>query len=489
MRAREEADQKRREEEKTKVAARKSGIVAFQGIPDRQVIPLLQTVPDKVLCPFDAEHLIDPACDLAVVGSETIRLQVDRLPDAEGQSPTWTVTGRRFDPIAQAFAGSVVVCRLVNRKGALSIDWPNPEISPQHDLFRAMENSVLIVSCREATGAPEIRRQILFARPIDLVAEGNNVIRLDPLAGEQVTPLDPRVNARLACIDPAELQWCFTLTHPHWKTAQHLRTPDTQITLTLPATPTPGLAIGYQHLDPKRQSLTPLAGDLRVEASLAFAPREAGSHKASVTFRPMISGLDHVPLLRPVITLDSLRDAFRTPRSLDQIENATSAKLEDRAKNDARYRVLAFDAFLRGSADAQKLAITDSAAFSDRHVKLQLQRAAIKVPGRPYPKAGGGLETYKDAAEYEANVAMSNKSIAELEKLGNDFLTSQHMLAGHEAKAISTMLEDNRGLFDPITVTIQSLSAPAKDSTGTQCNVDFVIRKDASAEGCQARGH
>jgi hypothetical protein len=101
--------------------ASQAAIKAFTSVAKSQVIPLVQTFPDKDLCPFDAEHLPGAACDLAVIGSDTVHMSVERSPAADGQPPTWTVTGEQFDPLEQKWGTRVTVCRLVLRKGTLRL--------------------------------------------------------------------------------------------------------------------------------------------------------------------------------------------------------------------------------------------------------------------------------------------------------------------------------------------------------------------------------
>jgi len=83
--------------------ASEAAIKAFTSVAEIQIIPLPQTFPDKVLCPFDTEHLRDAACDLAVIGSETVRMSVERSAAVDGQPPTWTVIGSQFDAISQSW--------------------------------------------------------------------------------------------------------------------------------------------------------------------------------------------------------------------------------------------------------------------------------------------------------------------------------------------------------------------------------------------------
>jgi hypothetical protein len=459
--------------EDTPAAASEAAIKAFTSVAERQVIPLVQTFPDKALCPFDAEHLPGAACDLAVIGSDTVRMSVERSPAADGQPPTWTVTGTRFDPLSQSWGTPVTVCRLVVRNRMLRLEWPNPEISSRHDLFQAVENGSLIVSCKNATGNSEIRRQVLFAEPIDLAASGVDAITLDPLAGKDEAQFGPRIATRLKVIEPAALRWSLVLTHPQWTRREQLRTPDTQVTVQLPSKPLPGVAIGYQQVDAKGQSLVQLVGQLWIEATLTFSRQEARLKVDS-----KITGLSFVPLLDPVITLDTLRDAFRGPRGLDPLEKAAQKVLTDRFLNE-KYRVLAFDAFAQGSDDCKKLGIPNFASFDSYRQRLERERAAIRVPGKNYPNPSGvGSTMYADDAEYKTLLEASARKFAELRRIDAAFVDGEKDLARQEAEAIRRALEANRDCFGLITAEIQSMSATAKDSKGREYEIPIVKQPD-----------
>ena len=457
----------------TPSAASEAAIKAFASVAEIQTIPLTQTFPDKVLCPFDTEHLRDAACDLAVIGSETVRMSVERSAAVDGQPPTWTVTGSQFDAISQSWGPPVTVCRLVVRNRMLRLEWPNPEISPQHALFRTMENGAVIVCCKTAAGNAEIRRQILFAEPIDLAASGTDTITLDPLAGNDEAQFDPRIAARLKVIEPAALRWSLELTHPQWTRSEQLRTPDTQFTVQLPSKPLPGVAIGYQQVDAKGQGMVQLVGQLWIEAALTFSRQEA-----SLKVDSKITGLSFVPLLDPVITLDTLRDAFRGPGGLDLLEKAVQKVLQDRFLNE-KYRVLAFDAFAQSSDDCKKLGITNFASSESHRQKLDQESAAIRVPGKVYPAPNGiGSITYIDEAEYKLRLDASARNFAELKRIEDAFVNGEKDRARQEAIDIRKALEDNATWFGPITVKIQSLEAIATDSKGREYGIPIVKQPD-----------
>jgi hypothetical protein len=465
-----DAETKPAANENTPSAAREAAIKAFASVAEIQTIPLTQTFPDKVLCPFDTEHVRDAACDLAVIGSETVRMSVEHSPAADGQPTTWTVTGSQFDPLSQSWGTPIRVCRMVTRDRMLRLEWPNPEISPQHDLFRTMENGAVIVSCKTAAGDAEIRRQILLAEPVDLATGGNDKITLDPLAGEAESAFDPRIAARLKAIAPSALRWSLELTHPQWTVPEHLRTPDTQFTVQLPSKPLPGVAIGYQQVDAKAQGLVQLVGQLWVETALTFSRQEARLKVDS-----KITGLGFLPLLDPVITLDTLRDAFRGPRGLDPLEKAVQKLLTDRFLNNDKYRVLAFDAFAKDSDDCKKLGITNLANFESHRQTLERERAAIQVPGKNYPAPdGSGSTTYTDEAEYKSLLDASARRFAEVQRIKAAFVNGENDRASQEATAIRKALEDNATWFDPMTVTIQSLAAIATDSKGREYSLPIV---------------
>ena len=457
----------------TPSAASEAAIKAFASVAEIQTIPLTQTFPDKVLCPFDTEHLRDAACDLAVIGSETVRMSVERSAAVDGQPPTWTVTGSQFDAISQSWGPPVTVCRLVVRNRMLRLEWPNPEISPQHALFRTMENGAVIVCCKTAAGNAEFRRQILFAEPIDLAASGTDTITLDPLAGNDEAQFDPRIAARLKVIEPAALRWSLELTHPQWTRSEQLRTPDTQFTVQLPSKPLPGVAIGYQQVDAKGQGMVQLVGQLWIEAALTFSRQEA-----SLKVDSKITGLSFVPLLDPVITLDTLRDAFRGPGGLDLLEKAVQKVLQDRFLNE-KYRVLAFDAFAQSSDDCKKLGITNFASSESHRQKLDQESAAIRVPGKVYPAPNGiGSITYIDEAEYKLRLDASARNFAELKRIEDAFVNGEKDRARQEAIDIRKALEDNATWFGPITVKIQSLEAIATDSKGREYGIPIVKQPD-----------
>jgi len=453
--------------------ASQAAIKAFTSVAETQVIPLVQTFPDKTLCPFDAEHLPGAACDLAVIGSETVRMSIAHSATVDGQPPTWTVTGSQFDAISQSWGTTVTVCRLVVRNRMLRLEWPNSDISPQHDLFQAVENGSLIVSCKTAAGNSEIRRQILFAEPIDLAASGVAAITLDPLGGKDEAQFDQRIAARLKVIEPSALRWSLKVTHPQWTDPEYLRTPDTQLTVHLPSKPLPGVAIGYQQVDSKGPGLVQLVGQLWVDAALTFSRQEARLKVDS-----KITGLSFVPLLAPVITLDALRDAFRGPGGLMPLEKAVQKVLQDRFLNE-KYRVLAFDAFAQGSDDCKKLGVTNVATFKSHRQNIEDERAAIRLPGTVYPSPNGiGSITYTDEAEYKSLIDASERSFAELKRIEDGFVNGEKDRARQEANAIRKALEASATWFDPMTVTIQSLAAIASDSKGREYSLPIVKSPD-----------
>jgi hypothetical protein len=490
-RERVEAEKERREQEmaaseraegekrdaaaKAKANARDAAIKEFTSVAETQVIPLTPTFPEKPLCPFDAEHLPDAACDLAVISSDTVRMSVERSPAADGQPPTWTVTGRQFDRLSQEWGTTpVTVCRMVVWKGTLRLEWPNPEISPQHDLFLAIENGLLIVSCKTAAGDSEIRK-ILFAEPIDLSTSGTAAITLDPLAGNDAkagkddAQFDPRIAARLKVIDPSALRWSLEVTHPRWTVPEQLRTPDTQLTVQLPSKPLSGVAIEYLDFDAKTTSLVKRASGMRIEATLAFSRQEA-----SLKVDSEITGTATVPLLNSVITVEALRSAFRETGGLDSLGTAVYEVLADRFLNE-KYRVLAFHAFAQGSDDCKKLGITNVASLESYRQKLAIAKSAIRVPGTLYPfPSGYGKYTYTDEAEYKTLLEASARNLAELVRIEDAFVNGEKDRARQEAIDIRKALEDNETWFAPITVNIQSLEATAKDSKGREYPISIV---------------
>jgi hypothetical protein len=460
-----------------KDAASEAAIKAFTSVEEIRTIPLTQTFPDKVLCPFDTEHLRDAACDLAYIRpdrseSATVRMSVERSHPADGQPTTWTVTGDQFDAISQSWGPPVTVCRLAVRDRMLWIEWPNSEISQEHNLFHAIENGAVIVSCKTAAGDAEIRREIRFAEPIDLAASRTAEITLDPLAGKAEAQFDPRIAARLKFIEPAALHWSLELTHPQWTRPEQLRRPDTQLTVQLPSKPLPGVVIGYQQVDAKGQGMVQLVGQLWLDAALTFSRQEA-----SLKVDSKITGTATVPLLNSVITVDTLRNAFRKPGGLDSLEKAVQKVLADRFLN-AKYRVLAFDAFAQGSDDCKKLGVTNVASFESHRQRLELEKEAIRKPGKNYPREDGqsGEQTYWNVNEYRTLLEASARNFAELKKIEATFLNGETGRAKQEAHAIREAL--NKALtakwFEPITVKIHSLEATAKDSKGREYTIPIV---------------
>jgi len=475
------ASEKHEAAAKTTAEAKVAAIKDFTSVAEIRTIPLTQTFPDKVLCPFDAEHLRDAACDLAVIGSETVRMSVERSAAVDGQPPTWTVTGSQFDAISQSWGPPVTVCRLAVRDRMLRLEWPTPEISPEHNLFHAIENGLLIVSCKTAAGDFEIRK-ILFAEPIDLADSGTAEITLDPLAGDDAragkddAQFSSGLAARLKVIEPSALRWSLEVTHPQWTVPEQLRNPDEQlpdpnkqVKFKLPPLPA-GVAIGYQQVDPEGPGLVQLAGQLQIKATLTFSPQEA-----SLKLDSEITGLDTVPLLKSVITVEALRDAFRRQRGLKPLERAVQKVLTDRFLNE-KYCVLVFDAFAQGSDDCKKLGITNFASFESSRQNLPRELHAIRVPGTTYVNPNGiGGSTYTNQQEYENNLKAHAEKVATLTRIGAAFLNLEREgRAGQEANAIRKALETNKTWFAPITVKIQSLGAVATDSKGKEYKISIV---------------
>ena len=150
-----------------------------------------------------------------------------------------------------------------------------------------------------------------------------------------------------------------------------------------------------------------------------------------------------MPLLDPVITLDTLRDAFRGPGGLDLLEKAVQKVLQDRFLNE-KYRVLAFDAFAQSSDDCKKLGITNFASSESHRQKLDQESAAIRVPGKVYPAPNGiGSITYIDEAEYKLRLDASARNFAELKRIEDAFVNGEKDRARQEAIDIRKALEDN----------------------------------------------
>jgi len=453
------AREKSETDAKNKAAASEAAIKDFTSVAERQVIRLVQTFPDKDLCPFDAKHLPGAACDLAVISSETVRMSVARSATVDGQPPTWTVTGSQFDAISQSWGTTVTVCRFVVRNRMLRLEWPNSDISPQHDLFHTVENGLLIVSCKTAAGAPAIRREIRFAEPIDLAASGTDTITLDPLAGKDDAQFDSRIATRLKVIEPSALRWSLEVTHPQWTAPKQLRAPDTHLLVQLPSEPLPGVAIEYLDCDATSKSLVKRVGEIWIEATLTFSRQEARLKVDS-----KITGTATVPLLNSVITVDTLRNAFRKPGGLNSLKKGVQKVLEENRKKE-RYRVSALNAFLQKSPVAKELLIKDADVFALRRSQLADELGKIKIPGEFYPNSSGvGRIRYENQVEYDAKMkAWSPKS----EKLGNlvdDFEEDFQKKTDDDVDAIQKALEANATWFDPITVKIQSLKAIATDS-------------------------
>jgi hypothetical protein len=473
--------EKREAAAKTTEEAKVAAIKDFTSVAEIKTIPLTQTFPEKVLCPFDAEHLRDAACDLAYIRpdrseSATVRMSVERSHPADGQPTTWTVTGEQFDALSQKWGTPITVCRLAVRDRMLWIEWPNSEISQEHNLFHAIENGAVIVSCKTAAGDAEIRREIRLAEPIDLAASGTAEITLDPLAGDDAragkddAQFGSGLAARLKVIEPSALRWSLEVTHPQWSVTEYLRTPDTHLTVQLPSKPLPGVAIEYLDFDAKSKSLVKRASsDIRLEATLTFSRQEA-----RLKLDSEITGLDTVPLLKSVITMQSLRDAFRENQGLDPLK-ANVKRVLEKCRENERYRVLALDAFLQGLSDEKKFGITNAVSFVRREQELKQELNDIKVPGAKYPGPNGfGLFVYEDKHEYQTKSAAWNKTNKELRGLEDAFNAGLDQKTHDDANAVATALETNKTWFAPITVKIQSLEAVATDSKGKEYKISIV---------------
>ena len=481
MADRESAD-KRKEEAATrdKAAASEAAIKAFRSVEEIRTIPLTQTFPDRVLCPFDTEHLRDAACDLAYIrpepiDSETVRMSVQRSPAADDQPPTWTVTGSQYDPLSQSWGKPVTVCRLVVRNRMLRLEWPTPEISPEHALFRTMENGAVIVSCKTAAGDAEICREIRFAEPIDLATSGKDTITLDPLAGsdpkagKDEASFDPTLAKRLEVIEPSALRWSLEVIHPQWTAPEQLRRPDTQLTVHLPSKPLPGVAIGYLDFDAKSKSLVKRASDMRLDSTLTFSQREA-----RLKVESQMTGIDTVPLLNSVITVEALRNAFRETDGLEPLENAVQKVLVNNSKNE-RYRHSALNAFLQESKLAKELRVADADAFTLRALQLENERKSIRIPGQFYPnELGAGKILYDNENKYNAEMNEWRPKSDKLKALLADFEEDWSKKTNDAVADIKTALKKNAKWFDPITITIQSLSAIATDSKGGKYPISIV---------------
>ena len=115
------------------------------------------------------------------------------------------------------------------------------------------------------------------------------------------------------------------------------------------------------------------------------------------------------------------------------------------------------------------------ASFDSHRQRLERERAAIRVPGKNYPNPSGvGSTVYTDAAEYKTLLDASARTFAELKLIEDAFVNREKDLARQEANAVRKALEASAAWFDPLTVTIQSLTAIATDSKGREYSLPIV---------------
>ena len=456
---------------KRKAKASDDAIRDFNSVPELKLIPLMElweTVPPrKALCLFDAAHLNSPDCDLAVVDSETVCIRVDR---EDSQRLTWTVTGEQYDKYSGRKGEPVTVCRLISREGQLWLEWPNSEISPQHVLFQAIENSMLIVSSRNTTEDKEVQRKILFAEPIDLAGSEHHMLSLDPLAGKNAIPLAPRLAARIRGIKPSALKWSFLLTHPSWSNPLRLQSPDTELEVQLPSRPSRGVPIGYQNADAKAKELVDLVGHVRIEATIDLSLQEA-----HVTIDPKFARLDGVPLLAPLITAATLRKALSEQRNIDQLESTLKRAIKQREKNKL-FQTLSFNAFLIFSPVAQKEKVTDQTTYREykRILEGRLEETNARMHqlenGPPLPKAKHEalIKSLSSESENQTN------ALKKWQELDVQQKEEQQKKTADEAKAIIDALDAGRAIFEPINVEIKTFEAVATDSQGREYTVRII---------------
>jgi len=433
---------------------------------------------DQDLCAFDAPHLDAPECKVwSCVNPNEKRLWVE--PDKASDSPAWTVEGQRFDPLAADWV-SQTVCRLVVRDGRLWLEWPDKQITSEHALFEAIEEtSLLEISCKDDRAGGEgkrVRRWIRFAAPIEL-REDQSRLKVDPLVEQKITLKPEELVKRIATIDPESLRWKFKLSH---KTGPDvvIEKPTAEYVIRLPDAP---IVVGYEDVDSDTDppALIEKQGRLQVAAKVAFvfdkekspAVREDAHFKVT----PIIEGLENVPLLSALFNFDFLRVQLRKGAAeyerkkndqkkalfLNDLKMAVFSKLSDRPDPQLIYDGLVFTMFLNGLDKDLRGGIADLQAFSQQVADNERAKMKVLTPG--YHIIGNkGLNISQ--VEYDAAMEPLLKASRKLGTVSEKWQKFRSRRLSSDAEKIREAVARCRDDFSPMCVEVLSISAAVTPS-------------------------
>jgi hypothetical protein len=191
---------------------------------------------------FDLDGLLEPGLELASPYNGPDRLLVAAAPSAAGSEKTWNISGfPPLDPTGER-GSETQLGTIVARSGTLSLQLA-PNIEPVHDLFRRLQNSLLLISTKDAErGDRAVRRRIGFADRIR-VAE----FFVDPLDlnDKIIKNLPSSVLQRLEDVPTHAIDWAIDLKHPSLDQPKTLTHDCKAITLRLPNPPAGTIELIY----------------------------------------------------------------------------------------------------------------------------------------------------------------------------------------------------------------------------------------------------
>ena len=428
------------------------------------------------LCAFDATNLVDPECKVwSCVDSNKIKLWVE--PDDHKKPKVWTVEGRRFDPLAADWV-SQSICRLVVRDGRLWVEWPEKQITSEHALFKAIENtSLLEISCQDDRAGGDgkrIRRWIRFADSIKryYLGEDQSRLKVDPLVEQNVTLKPKELVRRIATIDPESLRWKFRLSR---KTGPDviIEKPTAEHVIRLPDAP---IVVGYEDVDSDTDppALIEKQGRLQVAAQVAFvfdkekspAVREDAHFKVT----PIIEGLENVPLLSGLFDFDFLRVQLRKGAAeyerkkndqkktlfLNDWKTAVFSTLSDRPGTQADYDRLVFSMFLDGLNKGHRGDIADLQDFVQQVEDNERAKRKVRPPGY-YIIENTGVTISQ--VQYDAAMEPLLKASLKLGTVSKNWLEFRSRRLSSDAEKIREAVARCRDDFSPMGLEVLSISA------------------------------
>jgi hypothetical protein len=425
----------------------------------------------------------------------------------------WSVMGQQFDSVLGDWRPPFEVCRLAAREGHLWLEWPNPEITTTHALFKALEISLLEVSCRDdediqADGkGKRLSRRIRFREPVVLASK-----QIDPLVPESIL-LDSATLARyVATIAEGDLHLKFKLTHPNLPeklvTKREEKEPKSASSSTaktpVEKLPNTQVLVGYKDANTKSNppwKLRRLEGSPQITTEIEFVRSTERSVKPEIAIgvKSNITGLDKAQILKKLFTFNWLSQARESmnssdagPESFPAITKALDWKNRTQETGGGPENlvwpyldltvVLAPEAITKIDKDIKDMGLDEvrcrASCFGHLAVivgRLQPWPAGeVKRIGYPYPDAEGKLRPYNDEQGRENLIntlnGHRNKLASIIRDLDEDIEEKLSQIAADDAKAISDAIKPMLRELKPTMFEVLSISAvaTARDAEGKE---------------------